>query len=88
MNGGDLDIIVQECLALLEKKVNTHPNVTKMWKEYLLNKVTTGKATEEDIYDCQVAIDAMNTMPDIQPEMLLLIKFMLRVNDDTREYEC
>jgi len=88
MNGGDLDSIIQECLALLEKKVNTHPNVTKMWKEYLVNKVTTGKVTEEDIYDCQVAIEAMNTMSDIQPEMLLLIKFMLRVNDDTKEYEC
>ena len=55
----------QQCLTLLNDKQLTHPNITKMWINYLSNKYHSNKMCEKDILDCMNAIEIMNSISDI-----------------------
>lgn len=56
----------QKCLTSLNDKQTTHPNIAKMWINYLSNKYQTyNSLCEKDILDCMNAIEIMNTISDI-----------------------
>lgn len=54
------------CLTMLNDKQSTHPNLTKMWIEYLSNKCQCNNGlTNKDMSDCMNALELMNTITDI-----------------------
>ena len=64
----------------LKNYENTHPNLSKLWREYIDVKV---KKLEQTILECENAIDLMKTRDDISVEnMSTLYLFSLLNNND------
>jgi hypothetical protein len=59
-----------EIFQVLEEKSKTHPNICNFWKKYLLNKL---KNINDDLEHCKSALQLMETNPDIEYELVLLL---------------
>jgi hypothetical protein len=81
----DHDIIdnnIKNVLRQLSEKSVSHPNITKMWREYIVKKVDKLNLT---IRQCECAINMMNETADIsQTNILALynIVYLLNMDDD------
>ena len=54
----------------LEEKSKTHPNLCKLWKKYLLNKL---KFINNDLIQCKNMLELMKTCEDMDNETVLLL---------------
>lgn len=57
---------LQDCLRELSSRTKTHPNLTRIWNDYLTSRIPTSK----DIYDCKVALNNMDDIRDIDASQL------------------
>ena len=74
----DNDII--NVLQQLTEKSLSHPNITELWREYIVKKVLKLGST---IQHCQDAIDKMDETPDLsQTNILTLYNLAYILNID------
>lgn len=64
------DVKLNQCLHQLLEKQQTHPQLSYLWYEYLINN----SLNETDIVNCFKAIENMNTMPDISICQIMMFK--------------
>lgn len=50
-----------ECFRRLEERSKTHPHLTSIWVNYLIQR----KPTTKDLTDCMTALDNMEQITDI-----------------------
>jgi len=82
MEDNIIDNGIKNVLQQLSEKRLSHPNITKMWREYIVKKVGKLNLT---IDQCQDAINIMNETPDIsQINILALynIAYLLNMDED------
>ena len=64
----------------LKKYENTHPNLSKLWREYINVQV---KKLEQTLLECENVIDLMKTRDDVSVENITtLYLFSLLSNND------
>lgn len=63
----------------LDEKSETHPNLCKLWKIHLLNKL---KLIDNDLIQCKNTLELMKTTPDMDTNtILLLYNLNLNINN-------
>lgn len=65
-------------LKELDKKQDTHPYLTALWKEKMLQNLNFSNSIsiEQDILHCNQALQYMNSIPDITPEQVTLLRWL------------
>lgn len=64
------DVKLNNCLIKLSEYCRTHPHLTYLWYEYLMNN----SLNENDIICCFKAIENMRTIPDIHIDQIMIFK--------------
>lgn len=63
-------ILVMDIFQELEEKSKTHPNLCKLWKKYLLNKL---KMINNDLIQCKNTLETMKNCEDMDTKTILLL---------------
>lgn len=66
------DIVEQK----LNSKINTHPNIAMIWKEYLNIKK---RRLIKEMTDCEKMLKNLDNVSDQSPEQMLLIANILKM---------
>lgn len=71
MSFNNIDTNLNDTIKKIESKyINTHPNLSKVWREYLINKK---KRLLNDINECNKIFKLLDSHGDIDENILLTL---------------